>query len=284
VTEHPDQAEALKRNLAPHVEPGLYLMWSDDEGEHWSDLAPLRDTLHVVNPVTGEKRRFGPQWVGVQLRYGLHKGRLVVPGRGFVKGEPFDLFAYAHNYVAYSDDHGATWHPGGLTQSGTGEACLVEAADGRLYVNSRNESLRARGYRAWDRSSDSGQTFLASGYDLALPEPHCQASMVRYSGPPTDRSRILFCNPAVHSDTPSHYDIEGRRMLTVRLSHDECHTWSVGRVVCEGGAGYSALAVAKDKTILCAYETIAEMDGQKDYTGEIVLARFDIAWLCGEER
>jgi sialidase-1 len=110
---------------------------------------------------------------------------------------------------------------------------------------------------------------------LDLPEPHCQASIIRYSGPPDDTSRILFCNPAVHSDTKTHYDHEGRRNLTVYLSEDECRTWPVKKVITEGTAGYSAIAVTLDKTIICAYETLTE----KSYSGEIILARFDLEWL-----
>jgi hypothetical protein len=99
--------------------------------------------------------------------------------------------------------------------------------------------------------------------------------MVRYSGPPDGPDRVLFCNPAVHSDTSSHYDHAGRRNLTVRLSEDGCRTWPTARTVCEGPAGYSALAVARDGTILCAYETLNETS----YTGTIELARFDLNWL-----
>ncbi|MFW5856886.1 MAG: sialidase family protein [Planctomycetota bacterium] len=276
--EHPDEAAALCRKLAPEVDPGLYLISTDDEGETWSEPVPLGNTLHPINPVTGEQRPFGPQWVGVQLRHGPHEGRLVLPGRGLSKGAPFDLFAYAHNYVIFSDDHGATWQAGGWTQTGTGEACLAETADGVLYVSSRNESLRLRGFRAWDRSYDGGETFPESGYDPALPEPHCQASMVRFDDPAGTHSGILFCNPAVPSETPSHYDHEKRRRLTVRLSRDGCRTWPIGRVVEPGSAGYSALAVAADGAILCAYETLTETS----YSGTIELARFDIDWLTGQ--
>jgi hypothetical protein len=219
--EHAEEAAALRKRLVPHVEAGRYLMWTDDEGESWSTPQPLGETLHVTNPVTGEKRPFGTQFTGIQLRHGPHAGRLLVPGRGFTQGAPFALFAYGHNYVVYSDDHGATWRPGGLTQTGTGEACLVELSDGTVYVNSRNESLRCRGYRAWDRSHDGGETFTESGYDLGLPEPHCAASIVRYSEYP---NRILFCNPAVRSATNTHYDHAARRNLTARLSEDDGRT------------------------------------------------------------
>ncbi len=268
--ENPEAYTALQKKLAPHVEPGLYRIHSDDDGETWSQPMPLGDSLRVVNPVSGERRWFEPQFTGTQLRCGPRKGRLVIPGRGYSQGAPFALFAYSHNFIAYSDDHGETWQPGGLTQTGTGEACLVELSDGTLYVNSRNESLRCRGYRAWDRSHDGGETFTESGYDLALSEPHCEASLTALPN-----GGALFCNPAVSSDTASHYDHDARHHLTVRLSEDDCRTWPVARVVCEERAGYSALAVAQDGTILCAYETVSE----DSYTGEIILARFNLEWL-----
>jgi len=77
------------------------------------------------------------------------------------------------------------------------------------------------------------------------------------------------------SNTPSDYDHPARHHLTVRVSYDECRTWPIGRTVCEGPAGYSALAVAHDGTILCAYETLTS----QWYTGDIILARFNLAWL-----
>jgi sialidase-1 len=271
IHENPDKAREIKRRLAPKVEEGLFLLESSDDGKTWSEPRSLGDTLYVVHPTTGKKIKFGPQFTGIQLTRGPHKGRLVVPGRGWTSNI-FDLSAYSHNYVIYSDDHGQTWHTGGLMQPGTGEACLVELSDGAVYGNSRNEGLRSRGYRAWDRSRDGGQTFTESGFDLGLPEPHCAASLARYSWQP---NRILFCNPAVHSGTTSHYDHAARRNLTVRLSEDDGRTWPIGRTVCEGPAGYSALAVTKDGTILCAYETLTD----KSYSGTIMLARFNLAWL-----
>ncbi|HOF86541.1 MAG TPA: sialidase family protein [Armatimonadota bacterium] len=268
--EHPAEATALRAKLAPHVQTGLHLIWTDDEGESWSAPRPLDDALHVTNPVTGELRPFWPQFTGIQLRRGAHRGRLVIPGRGVSHTVPFALYAYGHNYVVYSDDHGVTWQPGGLTQNGTGEACLIEQSDGTLYVNSRNESLRCRGYRAWDRSDDGGATFTVSGYDLALPEPHCAASLSRLPD-----GGILFCNPAVHSATPTVYDHAARHHLTVRLSYDDARTWPVARTLCAGRAGYSALAVAHDGAILCAYETLTA----DSYTGDIMLVRLSQGML-----
>jgi hypothetical protein len=49
---------------------------------------------------------------------------------------------------------------------------------------------------------------------------------------------------------------------TGNRTSDECHTLPVWHVVREGGAGYSALAVASDGTILCAYETLDQVDSK----------------------
>ncbi len=269
---HPEEAAALRKKLAPDIENGLFVISTDDDGETWTDPKPLGQAMHVMNPVTQERRPFGPQFSGIQLQRGEHAGRLILPGRGWSQTAPFALFANSHNYIAYSDDHGETWQAGGLAQNGTGEACVVELSDGTIYLNSRNESLRCRGYRAWDLSHDGGVNFTESGYDLNLPEPHCAASIVEYSVEP---HRVLFCNPAVTTDTNSHYWREGRRNLTVRLSEDDCRTWCASRTVREGTAGYSALAVAHDGTILCAYETLND----KDCTGDIILARFNMEWV-----
>lgn len=65
----------------------------------------------------------------------------------------------------------------------------------------------------------------------------------------------------------------------VRLSDDDCRTWPISRTVCEGPAGYSSLAVTPDGTVLCAYETLNETR----YTGNIMLARFNLEWLLGKQ-
>ena len=42
-------------------------------------------------------------------------------------------------------------------------------------------------------------------------------------------------------------------------------------------SGYSALAVASDGTIICAYER-----GENNYRKNIALARFNLAWLMAK--
>ena len=62
--------------------------------------------------------------------------------------------------------------------------------------------------------------------------------------------------------------------MTVRVSYDECKTWSAGKVLHPGPSAYSDLAVAADGTVLCLYER----GGEHAYE-TITLARFTTDWL-----
>ena len=85
--------------------------------------------------------------------------------------------------------------------------------------------------------------------------------MVRHSS-----GRVLFANPASTA----------RERLTVRLSTDECHSWSAGKLLHAGPAAYSDLAVLGDGTICCLYER-----GEASPYETLTLARFDLDWLIG---
>jgi sialidase-1 len=65
--------------------------------------------------------------------------------------------------------------------------------------------------------------------------------------------------------------------MTIRLSYDEGQTWPVAKVLYDGSAAYSDLAVLPDGTIGCLYE--------RDDYGKITFARFTLAWLTdGKDR
>ncbi len=81
----------------------------------------------------------------------------------------------------------------------------VESADGRLCLNSRNQSLAATADRPHFRrvgwSADGGLSFSSQVRDAALPEPVCEASICRYTlaadiPDGAGRDRVLFSNPA----------------------------------------------------------------------------------------
>jgi hypothetical protein len=65
-----------------------------------------------------------------------------------------------------------------------------------------------------------------------------------------------------------------RMKMTVRVSYDDCKTWSAGKTLYPGPAAYSDLTVAPDGTILCLYER-----GLTFFCDNLTLARFSIEWL-----
>ena len=98
---------------------------------------------------------------GITLKYGDHKGRLLIAGRvqpPFGTNEQ-EYWMYNYNTAMFSDDRGKTWQVSNGIMSGTGEAALMELSDGRIYYNSRSHmSIDHRRRIAW--SHDGGERFV----------------------------------------------------------------------------------------------------------------------------
>lgn len=246
--------ELITQGKAPRT---VWLTHSTDDGATWAE--PQEITAGVKEP-TWTWYATGPTH-GIQLQ----TGRLVIPCDHLV-GKHLDRRRDPHHsHVIYSDDHGATWQIGGIVNAGTNECTAVELVDGSIYINCRNFGGNNRRGVAWSR--DHGASFGKFRWEDALVEPTCQASLVRLTDQHNhDRNRVLFANPASTA----------RERMTIRLSEDECDTWSVGRMLHEGPAAYSDLAVTSDGTICCLYERGDEMPYET-----LTLARFDLEWLTG---
>lgn len=237
---------------------------SDDDGRTWT--APVNITATTKDPGWGWYAT-GPG-VGIQIRQGPHRGRLVIPcdnsyddPQGKVNGGPYEYGAH----VIYSDDHGTNWVRGGLVRPKVNECQVVEVADGRGTLLMNLRSYFGRNRRTHALSRDGGGTWTSPADVPELIEPVCQASILRYSWPAGGgKSRLLFANPASMK----------RERLTVRLSYDEGATWPVAREVFFGPSAYSGLAVLPDKTIGCLYER----GGASAYEN-ITFARFTLDWL-----
>ncbi len=237
----------------------VYVCSSDDDGRTWSK--PIEITA------TTKKEDWwwyatGPG-VGIQLRQGPHKGRLVIPC-DFTSKDTYG------SHVIFSDNHGATWQLGGVITGGCNECQVVELADGTLMLNARMQR-NSGNKRGIATSADDGITWSALRFDDTLIEPVCQASLLRYSlATGGDKNRLLFSNPASTAD---------RIDMTVRLSYDEGRSWSVAKSLHAGPSAYSCLAILPDGDIGCLYE-----GGETRY-GEIVFARFSLEWLTdGKDR
>ncbi len=236
----------------------VFVTRSDDDGVHWSTASEITSS---VKPREWKWYATGPG-TGIQLSRGPHKGRLVIPCDHTLvqKGTPPSAIM---SHAIYSDDHGKTWKLGGTISPSVSECQVVELVDGTLMMNMR--SYHRKGCRAVATSNDDGESWSDLRHDTALPEPVCQASILRYS---TDisggKNRILFSNPARRE----------RIRLTVRLSYDEGKTWPVSKLLYSGPSGYSSLAVLPDGSIGCLFEA-----GLRHWNENVFFARFPLEWV-----
>jgi sialidase-1 len=258
--------EAQIRARKPGAARTIWLFQSVDNGGTW---APPVDITASAKDPSWDWYATGPG-VGIQIRHGPHRGRLVIPcdhssqAKERVPGSPA---GEGGSHVIYSDDRGLTWKIGGAVRPQMNECQVVELSDGEgsLLLNMRNTAKA--NCRAQSFSHDGGQTWTAPTFPPELLEPRCQASLVRYNWPDGKESgRLVFSNPA----SPR------RRDLTVRMSRDDGKTWPVSRTLYEGPAAYSCLAVLLDKTIGCLYEC-----GSTNAYEKICFARFPLRWLEG---
>ena len=224
----------------------VFVTHSRDDGATWA--APVEITEDVKQP--------GWDWYATGPCHGLQLagGRMVIPCN---HGQPEDA-TVQQSHVFASDDHGQTWKLAGVLGGMTDECVAVQLDDGSVYLNMRSNRPRTGHRRLVAYSRDEGQTWTDPVEDAALVEPVCQGSALRVSDLAGGPDVVLFSNPA---------DTERRRM-TVRISRDQCRTWSDGCVLHEGPSAYSDLAQLADGTILCLYER-----GFEDIYDRLTVAR-----------
>ena len=239
----------------------VFVSYSEDDGKSWAAPKEITSQAKLKNWTWYAT---GPG-VGILLRKGKHKGRMVIPCDHI---EAVTKKYFSH--VIYSDNQGKTWELGGTTATDKVNECqVVELADGRLMLNSRNYD-RTQKYRAVSISTDGGMSWSQVKHDSTLIEPICQASFLRYTlGGSESRSRLLFSNPASKT---------ARHQMTVRLSYDEGQTWPIARQLHAGASAYSCLTVMPDGLIGCLYEA-----GQKSPYEKIVFAQFTLDWLTDKK-
>ncbi len=154
----PRGEDLIKQGKAPRT---VWITSSDDEGATWAEPREITRDVKLDN------------WTWYATGPGhsiqLSSGRLLIPCNHtkMVHGDAESDPSFSH--VMYSDDHGASWHIGGITDPGVNESSLLEAADGRVYFNCRNQSLakgdprRATGndpyFRRVGWSNDGGLSF-----------------------------------------------------------------------------------------------------------------------------
>jgi sialidase-1 len=233
-----------KQILAGKATREVLVIKSGDDGVTWSEM---RD-------ITADVKR--PEWTwyatGPCHAVQLQSGRLIVPCNHAVLNPETGTSGPYTSHVIYSDDHGATWSIGGIIGENTNECTLAELSDGSVYINMRSYHGQNRRAAAWSR--DGGLTWSDITIDESLIEPVCQGSVIE-----DGRGSILFSNPASVK----------RENMTVKTSTDGGRRWATVKVLHEGPAAYSDLAIAKDGTVLCFYEC-----GEERPYERITMARF----------
>lgn len=207
----------------------------------------------------------------------LASGRIVVPARHREDSGKGRLRSYAHTF--YSDDQGATWKLGGNIGMHTSECQLMELADGRLRVISRNENSadspdNLRHLTAISKNGGESWGLVSRAEELITPRCHGSVERLTLAGT-HDKNRLLFSSPASPFLQKEHP--YGRYNLTVRLSYDEGETWTAGRTLWPHPGSYSDIVVLPDLSIGCIYERGEK--GSTHYWDEVHFARFNLEWL-----
>lgn len=263
------------------IRPGSLLLKSTDSGKTWTEI-PLSMTHTDYTHYDGRNLRTGGSTHGsahgIQLRHGVHKGRLLCPSRfGVDRYTDLEGLKYnTYNNAIYSDDHGETWHSSKPVQLGTGEGTLIERADGSLLYNSRAYYKDGKRYLATSR--DGGESWDDFTTDDFLREElrmGCNASFLRIelsdirdrSALPADaRDVTIFCNP--RADT--------RDNMCACVSFDGGATWRHVKQIFPGHAAYSSLCFSPvDGHFYLLYEK-----GEKNcYSDGVAVAEFDLERL-----
>ncbi len=265
-----------------------YLWRSADHGQTWK-----REEIVVKpNPMGHGGRGAVPVQTtcsesGLTLQFGKHKGRLIMPARiqPPLGNNDQEWWPYNYNTAIYSDDGGRTWQTSAPVQSGTGEGTLAEVSTGSIYYNSRSHmSVDHRRQIAW--SHDGGAMWVDWQVTTDLfevgepfyfkygtkPSYGCNAGLVRMLSAVTDgKDVLLFSAP----DNPG----KSRHRMTVFVSYDRGLTWPVKRLVNEGMSAYSSLAAGPDGTVYLLFER-----GEVQLYDRMALARFNLAWVCEEQK
>lgn len=252
----------------------LTISYSDDDGITWSEPKCID---HMVKD---KKMAFicaGPG-VGIQLKNGKYKGRIVYP-MYYSKGKtPIISECCA---IIYSDDHGETWNIGispNMTRKRilksifkdyilmpgdrVSESQAIELDDGTVRLFMRNHNSKKE--IAVADSVDGGHTFSNFRF-IGINQPICQISVIRFEDKKIKYTAIL------NSDSKTN-----RENGTIRLSVNDGDTFEWSRLLAPGGFVYSTMAYLGDGKIGVLYENSTEHN-------EIVFTVVDIDWIKGDK-
>ena len=191
----PAPSSALRRPVQPWRTQGGQKQGREEAGSAGSFLTNCPRPPHPHDPgclfPSADWATFA---VGPGHGIQLPSGRLLVPAYTYRvdRRECFGKICRTspHAFTFYSDDHGQTWHHGGLVPNLRSGECQLAMVDGGwagsvLYCNARSPL----GSRVQALSTDEGTSFLPGELVPTLPETArgCQGSILGFPAPPSGR-------------------------------------------------------------------------------------------------
>lgn len=223
---------------------------SADGGKTWS--GPVNITKQVHRP---KQLGFPEDWRcffntpghAMQFTSGQYRGRIFV-ATNHSAGDPQPKHREYQAGGYYTDDHGKTFHiSSSVDIPGSNEAIATEISRGRLMMNVRNQQGNIKA-RIVALSSDGGARWDTAYFDMNLPDPVCQGSILTV-GSHKGKAIVAFSNAA---------DTSKRDNLTLRISTNDGLTWKrsykIDQTGVAGNAAYSDLVMLSKREIGVLYE------------------------------
>jgi sialidase-1 len=170
----------------------------------------------------------------MQFSIGKYRGRIYVAANHST-GNPLPNFQDYKAHGFYTDDHGKTFHLSeDINFPGSNEATAAELPGNKLMMNMRNQRGKPR-CRIVAISSDGGVHWDTTYYDIHLPDPVCEGSILNI-GYKNHHNILAFCN---NDDTAY------RQNLTLRISFNGGKTWEKKYLVDKKGVSTAYSDIVK---------------------------------------
>lgn len=222
--------------------PQLMMVYSDDDGVTWS--APVNLTTQIKQ--FDWRMTFQGPGRGITMK----DGTLVIPIQHQEGAERNMHGLYPLNSgIAYSTDHGLTWHAHNYAHPVTSESAVAEIEEGVLMLSMRDETDSH--YRRVFTTTDLGRNWTAhSSNGKVYEQSACEASLLHVDAADNvlGKDLLLMSNPQGTSGW--------RSCITIQASLDKGATWTHRLLVDSGGSlGYSCLTMVDPSTVGILYES-----------------------------